>query len=214
MRNDANRLRRAIFGEARKAGLDAEARHDLQLRVTGKASLTDMTPDDMRAVLAAITGDQAGASRIASDGKDSLPPGTLGKTLTALWISAYHLGVVRDRRDSAACAFVRRQTGLDAARFASVMQMADSIEALKRWMARDGGVDWSPYMMLDGTTVHVPAARVLEAIWLRFDAPDRWVSLAHYVAAQTNDQRAYYQHDTSKLNRLIADLGAARRARG
>ena len=209
-RNEASRLRRAIFGAARNAGLDDDARHDLQLRVTGKASLTDMSAPDMHRVLSAMNGSTGGGPSARSPG-DVLPPGSLKGTLTALWISAWHLGVVRDRRDSAICAFVRRQTGLEAARFASVIQMADSIEALKRWMARDGGVDWSPYLMLDGTMSPIPAARALEAMWRRAEQPD--VSLAHYVAAQTGDTRAYHEHDTKTLNRLIADLGVLRRSR-
>lgn len=44
-------LVRTIHAACRQLGLDAEARHDLQLRVTDKASLTDMTESEHRKVL-------------------------------------------------------------------------------------------------------------------------------------------------------------------
>jgi phage gp16-like protein len=44
-------LQRTIFAACRELGLDSDARHDLQLRVTGKDSLSDMTDDEMKAVL-------------------------------------------------------------------------------------------------------------------------------------------------------------------
>ena len=53
------------------------------------------------------------------------------------------IGLIRDRRDAALEAFVKRQTGLERARFCHHHQDAKVvIEALKAWLARDGKVAW------------------------------------------------------------------------
>lgn len=49
-------LVRTIHVACRQLGLDAETRHDLQLRVTGKTSLTDMTESEQKKVLKALEG--------------------------------------------------------------------------------------------------------------------------------------------------------------
>ena len=191
-------LRRAIFAACRARGLDDEARHDLQMRVTGVASLTDMDEAQMQKLLNALNGSKGRRG-------DALPPGSLSRVLIALWLSAWHLGVVRDRRTSALCAFVRRQTGCDAARFSNPSQIARAIEALKAWMARDGGVDWSPYPQLSGPSRDVPAARILEALWHR-RKPDL-CGLGIWVASRGHPGRNYTHLDNDALNQLIAELG-------
>lgn len=203
-----NRLRRAIFGACRAHGLTDDARHAVQLRVVGKESLTDMTADDMRDVLADITGNVPQDDPQGEPGgrRDALPAGSLGRTLTALWISAWHLGVVKDRRTPACCAFVRRQTGLSAARFATPGQMSRVIEALKDWMAREGGVDWSPYPTLKGRH-DAPAARVLEAAWARHPFGRGGVGLEQWARGQTGFGKSYVHMQNGVLNRLIATLG-------
>lgn len=61
----------------------------------------------------------------------------------ALWISAWHLGLVEHREDTALVAFVRRQTGLDHLNWLREPAEARKvIEALKGWMSRDAGVRW------------------------------------------------------------------------
>lgn len=69
--------------------------------------------------------------------------GRYGAKIRALWIAGWNLGVVRDRTDEAACAFVERQTGV--ARTAWLVEPAQgraAIEALKGWLARAANVDW------------------------------------------------------------------------
>ncbi|MFC5393044.1 regulatory protein GemA [Bosea vestrisii] len=69
--------------------------------------------------------------------------GRYGAKIRALWISGWNLGVVRDRSDEAACAFVERQTGVQ--RTAWLVEPAAgraAIEALKAWLAREAGVEW------------------------------------------------------------------------
>ena len=195
-------LQRAIFGSCRARGIKTADRHALQQRVTGRASLTDMSEAQMKRVLAEING-----SRSREQAGDTLPPGELSSVLIALWLSALHLGVVHDRSTAALTAFVRRQTGCDAARFANSSQLAQVIEALKSWMTREGGVDWSPYTRADGTNELVPAARVLEALWLRSN--DDLGGLRHWAQGRAGCGGDYTSEDNETLNRLIQQKARA-----
>jgi hypothetical protein len=70
--------------------------------------------------------------------------GPYGKKLQALWISGWHLGVVENRQDAAMLKFVAGRTGIETLRFLrDPVDARKAIEALKKWLAREGGVDWS-----------------------------------------------------------------------
>ncbi|MEM7426739.1 MAG: phage protein GemA/Gp16 family protein [Pseudomonadota bacterium] len=60
----------------------------------------------------------------------------LGK-LRALWIAGWNLGVIRDRRDQALFAFIKRQTVIDHPRF-----LVNADDSLKAMLRREAGVDW------------------------------------------------------------------------
>ena len=47
-------LQRTIHVGCKQLGIDADARHDLQRLVTGKASMTDMSDDELRKVVTAL----------------------------------------------------------------------------------------------------------------------------------------------------------------
>ena len=47
-------LQRMIHVGCRQLGIDSDTRHDLQLQVTGKASMSDMTEPEMRMLLDAL----------------------------------------------------------------------------------------------------------------------------------------------------------------
>lgn len=200
----ASRLRRAIFARCRAAGIDDGARRDLQRRATGKASLTQMSLSEMGAVLEALGGE--------APARASLPENSHTSKLRALWISAWCLGVVRNRSDDALAAFIRRQAGIDAARWATPAQTAAAIEALKDWMERDGGVDWSPYARDGARPKEYPRARVLEALWrklhragaVRVADPG---ALHHWVVARTGDQRCYVDLGAREQDGLIREFG-------
>ena len=212
---DANRIRRAIFARCREAGIDDDERHRVQLRATGKSSLKEMTPVEMETVLRALGGSVRRRPRTAD-----LPNGPHTAKLRALWISAWCLGVVRDNEDRALAAWICRQAGIDAAKWATPAQTAACIEALKDWMARDAGVDWSPYARAKGKPRHAPGARVLEALWralhaagaVRIDDPG---ALAAWVEGFRRQPGDYVRLNASTLNRLIRELGEwLRRAAG
>ena len=171
-----------VHARAKQLGLDEDARRDLQRRIVGKESCKDMTADELRRVLSHMNGrapsgvpngrggstanGRARGSRAPANGHE--PTRKLRGKLLALWISGWHLGVVRDRTDDGLAEWLRRQLGQDAA-WPDAPGMVRAVEALQAWLAREAGVDWSPYVQLgrDGKAREVdrPQARVLEAQW-------------------------------------------------
>ena len=222
MTADPNRIRRAIFAKCREAGIGDEERHDVQRRATGKASLKEMSPVEMETVLRALGGARRSRDgvRDSRPGTADLPDGPHTGKLRALWISAYWLGVVRDNEDRALAAWICRQAGIDAAKWATPAQTAACIEALKDWMARDAGVDWSPYARAKGKPKHVPGARVLEALWRKLHEAGAvriadTGALHGWVVGFRRDTATYTALNASTLNQLIRELGAwLRRAAG
>ena len=154
--DERTRLIKSIHARARDAGLDGEGRRALQVKHTGKRSLTDMKPWELRVVRQALRDK-------ARDNKRGLNASPHRRLLRALWVSGYHLGVMQSASDRALEAWIVRQAGVDAARFAWT-DTGPAVEALKAWLARPvnqggGGVDWSPYP--DGNRNQ--RARVIEA---------------------------------------------------
>lgn len=246
---DKNSLRRAIFAACRNRGLDDDARHELQKRVTGKASMTAMDENDMRALLNELNG-RGGSRRVAQmqaqrrrfpatmdelrelDEKgmsphvncrcappepkpqNVLPDGPWVSKLRALWRSAYWLGVVRNNGDAALAAWIVRQTGYGSARWATPGDSDRLIDAMKSWMAREVGVDWSPYDGRGkmGRPKQFPAARVLEALWRRLheygEIPDGSPeTLAAWVRGFRRSPGDYVELNVRTQNKLIRELG-------
>ena len=160
------RMNRLVHAKARELGIDEDARRALQRRVTGKESCRQMSVPELRRVVDAMNG--RGGTR-PSARADRLPDQAVVAKLRALWLSAWNLGIVRDRTDRALSTWLRRQTGLDAAAWADAAQLSRAVKALKDWIAREGGVEWRPHLVVGqgGTTREVerPKARVLEAQW-------------------------------------------------
>ncbi|WP_336288634.1 regulatory protein GemA [Bartonella sp. CB60] len=118
-------------------GLDDATYRAMLFRLTGKRSAKDLSPSDYRLVV-----DEMKAKGFQPHVK--LLEGKYAKKLQALWIAGWNLGIVRDRSDKALIAFVKRQTGIDHIRFLrDSADAAKAIEALKSWLSRDGGVDWT-----------------------------------------------------------------------
>ena len=112
------------------------------------------------------------ASGQPDDGGPNRPPlpgGPAARKLRALWLSAYHLGLIHDRSDDALGAWLRRLAHLDGDAGTAPASLDRPIQALKAWLARAAGVDWRPHLSL-GQNGRVrerrrPRARVLEAQW-------------------------------------------------
>ncbi|WP_429813610.1 gp16 family protein [Ensifer sp. B1-9] len=134
----------ALHVAKKQLGLDEDTYRAKLKIITGKTSAKDMTEDERQAV---ITDFRKQGFRPASDrrpnGRAKLT-GRYAAKLQALWIAGHNLGIVENRDDAALLAFVKRQTGLEHVRF---LKFADdarkAVEALKAWIARVGGVEWS-----------------------------------------------------------------------
>lgn len=160
---------RAIYGGCRQLGIDEEDRRDLFERVTGKRSVRAMTPKEQESVVLEL---RSKGFKPASNAKRKLT-GPYAKKLQALWIGAWNLGLIRSRNDDALIAFVKRQTGIDHTRFLHYPEDAEKvIEALKAWMARDGGVDWSQ-SRIDPPWRSKNGARIASAQWNRLTEDQR-----------------------------------------
>lgn len=133
-----------IHAAKRDLGLSDENYRAELIKVTGKSSSGDMNEAERAAVLARFR--ELGWKPQAKSGRGPAgrASGKYAPKLQALWIAAWNLGLVRNPDDRAMIAFVKRQTGVEHTRFltdAAAAYMA--IEALKSWIARDGGVFWT-----------------------------------------------------------------------
>lgn len=134
----------------RQLQLTDEDYRAILVRVTGKASSKSCTIAELEAVKADLVrqGFKPVSKAPARAGKRPMADNSFAKKCRALWLSLYHLGVVRDPSEAALTAFVKRATGgrvhgVDALQWLSGEQAYSAIEALKGWAERDGGVDWS-----------------------------------------------------------------------
>jgi phage gp16-like protein len=130
----------AIHAIAAKIGLDEDTRRDLIERETGKRSSKDLSWAEAGRIIEHLKG--LAPVRTKAKGAVDLT-GHYAAKLRALWISGWHLGIVRDRTDKALLSFVERQTGLSHVRFLHDPADANkAIEGLKAWLARAAGVVW------------------------------------------------------------------------
>lgn len=133
----------AIHVARRNLGLDEDTYRAKLHAVTGKFSIKEMTEAERLQVLFAMRGNDFKPGTIRANGHRKLS-GRYAQKLQALWIAGWNLGVFRDRGDAALETFVKRQTGLDRERFLHhADDAAKVIEALKAWIAREGGVVWA-----------------------------------------------------------------------
>lgn len=148
----------AIHVARKQLGLDEDTYRALALRVTGESSAGAMTEIQRGKLLEELRRQGFNYARKSLEGP-------FARKLQALWISAHHLGVVRDRSDAALLSFVKRQAHVDHTRFLlDGTEAAKVVDALKAWMTRDAGVDWSlkPYM---AAWQRLPGAKVALAQW-------------------------------------------------
>lgn len=136
-------LQRTVHVACRDLGLDSAARHDLQLAVTGKASMSDMGEGDLRRLLERLR-------------KDGFKPGSKGvkhrpaprpdlRYVHVLWGLLGRAGKLNTPGRAGLNAFVRARfqgkwqsvpIDIDALRDAG--QISDVTRALKDWCRREG----------------------------------------------------------------------------
>jgi hypothetical protein len=126
---------RALFGAAKQNGLDETGIRDIMASLTGTDTLKGHAPGIYRQAIDKMGGTNKPAPKKAAP--------QLNK-VRALWCAAYNLGIAQQRGDKAMNSFIKRQTGIDHANWVhSPDDFKKVIEALKAWMRREGGVDWS-----------------------------------------------------------------------
>lgn len=121
-----------------------------------------MNDDDYRALLGRVSNGATTSLKAMSDRdhqnviaelkrlgfSPSLSPhrklnGPFAAKLVALWLSAWNLGITRNRHENALVAFVERQTGISHLRWVREQRDAHrAIDGLKLWIAREAGVEW------------------------------------------------------------------------
>lgn len=131
---------RAIHVLRRSLGMtEADYRGLLKARFRVVSS-TDLSDAQAGALIEELKG---GGARASGRSPAKTASGKYAPVLQALWISGYHLGVVKTKDDAAMLAFVERQTGLPHTRFlANSDDATRAIEGLKAWLAREAGVVW------------------------------------------------------------------------
>lgn len=127
----------AIHVGVKQLGLDEDAAREMYARVTGKRSLRDMSEGERRKVVAHLR--ESGFSAGSASSRRPLS-GRYAPILQALWVSAWNLGIIRNRDDKALIAFVARQTTIEHLSWVRDRDDAmKAIEALKSWMRRESG---------------------------------------------------------------------------
>jgi len=126
-----HRLIIAIRAACKRQGIDDDMRKDIQVKLIGKASMSDMTIGELGRLLDHFNKGWKGPMGHRAH---------IGK-IKALWWSLYWLGAIDDPGDRAISAFVERQTGTSALKFLDHRKAASVIEALKSWLGREG-VEW------------------------------------------------------------------------
>lgn len=129
---------RAIHAIKSRVGLDDDD-YRAALGRFGVASSKDLSRADAAAFIDRL---KPGTEHPGADGAMHLT-GPYAQVLRALWLSAWNLGLIRDRTDRALVAFVKRQTGIDSVSWVRDPRDASrAIEGLKAWIAREADVVW------------------------------------------------------------------------
>ena len=153
--DDWHRWNKAVRATCKELGIDNDARKALVAQVTGKASLGDCAPDEVRAVLARVKG--AGKRHRANNLSDHPAVAARQKKILALWLVLYDLAIMDDNSDAALNAFVRRHTGVDSLRWLKAKQADQMIDRLKAMIADRVTIYW------DDWKEHHPALAVIYA---------------------------------------------------
>ncbi|MEQ8747331.1 regulatory protein GemA [Pyruvatibacter sp.] len=132
-------LIRKIHVGKRELGLDDDTYRDLVERVTGKRSAADCDVNQLTLVVDEMKARGFHVKQMGQHKGQRKGPAQLAK-MRALWITAWCLRIVRDRRDSALLAFTVRQTGrpVGALHWVTPDDANKVIEALKDMCTRAG----------------------------------------------------------------------------
>jgi len=144
-------LQRLIFAACRQLGLDDDARRDLQVSVTGKASLRDMDDRELKLVV----------NRLKQDGFEDKPrnprhkpaPRADLRMIHVLWRKLGQAGALRDPSRAGLNTFIRARfektwgsVPVDVDMLRDWQQIDAVIQALKSWGQRaEIDFDWEDH---------------------------------------------------------------------
>jgi len=138
-------LQRMIFVGCKALGLDDDARHDLQLQATGKASLSDMTDDEKKRVLDRLKLAGFNPKVRRSHAKTKRAARADLRLIHVLWAKLGETGTLRDPSRKGLNTFIRKRfekswtsVPADVDMLREWHQIDDVIQALKAWAEREG----------------------------------------------------------------------------
>jgi len=148
--------------------------------------------------------------------------GKYAPILKALWLTGWNLGIVWSKDDTALMKFVERQTKISHTRFLTDPDAAKrAIEALKKWLARDGGVVW-PSGGLDGVEIKKEVIRAIGTKMIAVgafqpymrDGIFRFSDFENYGYGNQRDRlpASFFRYELADYDRLAALMGARLRA--
>ncbi len=149
----ARSLQKQIHVACRDLGLDAEARHDMQLAACGKASMRDMTEADLQLVVNHLKkrGWKAGFKQGVKKGGHKPAPRADLRLVHVLWRRLGEAGALKTPGRDGLNAFIRSRFGknwgavpADVDMLRDYRQIDQVVEALKAWGKRaEIDFDWS-----------------------------------------------------------------------
>ncbi|MCA1975071.1 MAG: regulatory protein GemA, partial [Caenispirillum sp.] len=210
-----NPVRGQLIGKIHVAkaqmGLDEETYRALLQRVTGQTSSKACSISELESVVRECVnlGWTPKRTTPARSGKARpMAASDVAAKARALWLSLWHLGVVRDPSESALTAFCERQTGMaDLAWVRDQKQAVRLIEALKKMAAR-AGVDWGATTGGGGDRERVMLAQVKILKAAGAVPPEGMVAFALKITGRP----AIFSFDERDWDALIAALGELVRA--
>ena len=142
-------LQKTIFAGCRELGLDGDARKALQLQVSGKASMADMTDDELQAVVDRLRADGFKPKKKGGKFHPPAPRADL-RLIHILWKALKDAGELDRPSREGLNAFIRSRfedawgsVPADVDMLRDADKIAAVIRALKAWMKRkDVPFDW------------------------------------------------------------------------
>lgn len=197
----------------KQLGLDDDTYRDMLAgRYDGKTSAKQLTIQELEDFVRQLKVDGAKFTKAKKKappraGKRPLADGEQNAKMRALWITLYHLGVVREPSEQALVNFVKRLTKVPALQWLDIEQSNNVIEALKAMATRESGVNWQPYYPMPRTPVHRPRHRVLEAQWRIYIDVLPCGHNGETLAERVKALGVNFPPDDEQLDRAIENLG-------
>lgn len=136
-------LQKLIFAACRQLGLDDDARRDLQVSVTGKSSLRDMSDAELKLVVNRL--EQSGFKRPSTGHKHPPAPRRDLRLIHVLWRKLGQAGALNQPGRAGLNAFIRARFGKAWGSVPADIDMLRDwekidavIQALLQWCEREG----------------------------------------------------------------------------